>query len=286
VESSSSLTAVDAVTAIVKLLSLLAVLQSCGLALFVALYRQDLSGTVPALARLTLVSALVAVGLVLASHWMMAARMSGTWSGLFDLALLKLSALSSGGLAAACRILGMGMLALAIARNVKWLALIGIMLALGSFALSGHSTTFSPRVVLAPLLMLHVLIAIYWLGALPALSMVARYERSVVAIEKFSKHATTLVPILAIAGAGMAFMFVPSWSGLASPYGAALMLKMNGFFVLLLVAAFNKLRLVPALRSGDASARALFRRTAMLEYALIAAVLAATSLLTTVLSPP
>ena len=72
---------------------------------------------------------------------------------------------------------------------------------------------------------------------------------------------------------------------LASPYGALFAVKLALFASLLGLAAFNKLRLVPALRAGDAVAAARLRRSIGLEFAVVLAILVTTATLTTIASP-
>jgi putative copper resistance protein D len=60
---------------------------------------------------------------------------------------------------------------------------------------------------------------------------------------------------------------------------------MLGFGVLMYFAALNKLRLTPALWRADAGAAQRLRRSLLIEYLLIAAVLAITAVMTGLYSP-
>ena len=83
----------------------------------------------------------------------------------------------------------------------------------------------------------------------------------------------------------MAFMLAPDVSVLRRPYGELLAAKVIGFGLLLGLAALNKWRWVPALAAGETAARAALRRSIATEYALIAAVLSITAVLTAFYSP-
>ena len=68
-------------------------------------------------------------------------------------------------------------------------------------------------------------------------------------------------------------------------YGRLLAVKLAVFVLLLGLAAFNRLRLTPALLAGDAGAGARLRRSIGLEFAAVLVILVVTAVLTTVASP-
>ena len=103
----------------------------------------------------------------------------------------------------------------------------------------------------------------------------------------FGRRAVWIVPVLLIAGTLYATMLVGSVAALATtPYGQVLMVKVGLVSGLLGLAALNKFLLVPALRSGEAAASSRLRRSIDWELAGVAAVLLATSLMTTSLLLP
>jgi putative copper export protein len=71
-----------------------------------------------------------------------------------------------------------------------------------------------------------------------------------------------------------------------SSYGRCIALKLAFVAGLLSLAAFNKLRLTPRLRAGDAGAGRSLRTSIRLEMLLGVMVLAVTATLTTVAGPP
>ena len=103
----------------------------------------------------------------------------------------------------------------------------------------------------------------------------------------FGRWAIWIVPVLLIAGTIYAVMLVGSVEALvATPYGQVLMVKVGLVSGLLGLAALNKFRLAPALRDNQASALLRLRRSIDWELAGVAAVLLATSLMTTSLFLP
>jgi putative copper export protein len=71
-----------------------------------------------------------------------------------------------------------------------------------SYTLLGHSLTFAPRPLLAALLLVHLIIAAYWIGSLPPLAWVARRDGPQAAhlIEDWARIAAQAVPLLIAAG--------------------------------------------------------------------------------------
>ena len=190
----------------------------------------------------------------------------------------------------AARLIGLTLLLLALRPHVhcRPLARAGAFLALGSFLVSGHALLDTHRMLLAPLLGLHVLAVAFWFGALWPLRQVAELEpapRAAAVLHSFSRRAVWLVPLLGLAGLGLAGVLLPDLAALRRPYGQILCVKVLLFAVLLALAARNKLALVPALARADSRALPALRRNLMLEYALICTVLTATALMTGLFSP-
>ncbi len=98
-------------------------------------------------------------------------------------------------------------------------------------------------------------------------------------------YAVWLVPLLGLAGIGLAVALLPGAAALRRPYGLLLCLKALLFAALLGLAALNRARLVPALARGQASAHAELKRTLAAESYLITAVLIATAVLSGQFSP-
>ena len=110
-------------------------------------------------------------------------------------------------------------------------------------------------------------------------------ERAAHVLKAFSAAALWLVPLLALAGAGMAALLLPDFSALLAPYGWLLMTKVALFAALMALAALNRLRLVPALARGEPRATQRLRQSVAAEYVLICVVLAVTAALTGLFSP-
>jgi copper transport protein len=169
------------------------------------------------------------------------------------------------------------------------LALPAALLAVGSLALTGHALTAGPLWLTAPLLILHVLIAAFWLGALwPLGQALARLEpgEAILLVKRFSAIALPAVVLLIAAGAAMAFLQLGRLSELFSTaYGLRLSSKLAFVAVLLMIAALNRLWLTPALAAGRANAVHRLRASVGLEVGFGLAILAATSSLGAVPPP-
>jgi copper transport protein len=166
------------------------------------------------------------------------------------------------------------------------LALIGAAAIIASFALTGHTAVNAWRALLAPLLLTHIAIVTFWFGSLAPLRQVLRLEPAApaaAAVARFSALAVWLVPLIAVAGIGMALLLLPDAAALRRPYGLMLLTKAALFALLMGLAAVNRLRLAPALARSQA--REPLRRTLALEFVLICVVLAVTALLTGRYSP-
>jgi putative copper export protein len=281
----------DALVIGLRALVFVALFQAAGAALFLALYRPQL---LPAVAdRLRLVARIAALVALVAAvlHYVLTpARMAGDFGSTFDPALESLLLRSSSGTAHIVRVVGLAVLLLALDRASRvntWGACIGATLALASFALMGHSVIHPQRWILAPLLLVHVFVAAVWLGALAGLFIAARDTGTASAplAARFSAHAGAAVPAIFVCGFLMSVLFIRSFVELATPYGAMVLGKSMGFALLMAFAALNKWRLVPRLSAGDASAVPALQRSVRAEWALIAAVLVATAIVTSLYAP-
>jgi putative copper export protein len=231
---------------------------------------------------------LAALALVIAQGLLEPVYLAGAWEGLADPALRRLALASPGGVVLWLRFMGLGTLALALWRAHPGLALPAALVALGSFLVSGHTLVDPHRVLLLPLLALHVGAAAFWFGALGCLRrpvLAAAGASYVALLQRFSARALWLVPLLALAGVLLAATLLPDWAALGRPYGLLLVMKATLFAVLMALAALNRQRLVPALSLGQPSAAARLRMTLRAEYLLVLAVLAVTACMTGAFSP-
>ncbi len=283
--------ATDALVIGLRAVGFVALFQAAGAALFLALYEPHVA-RVPAdkLRHVARVAALVALVAAVLHYVLTPARMAGDFGSTFDPALESLLLRSSSGSAHIVRVVGLALLLLSLDRASKintWAGCGGAALALLSFVLMGHTVIHEQRWILAPLLLIHVVVAAVWLGALAGLYIAARETGSAsgALVARFSTHATWAVPAIFVCGLVMSVLFIRSLAELASPYGAMVIGKSLGFAALMALAAHNKWRLGPRLLAGDASAVEPLQRTIKTEWALIAVVLAATAVMTSLYAP-
>ncbi|HET7609791.1 MAG TPA: CopD family protein [Gammaproteobacteria bacterium] len=281
----------DALVIGLRAVVFVALFQAAGAALFLALYeRQTAPAAAERLRRFARAAALVALVAAVLHYVLTPARMAGSFGSTFDPSLESLLLRSSSGTAHIVRVVGLAILLLSLDRASRvntYGACIGAALALWSFALMGHTAIHPQRLILAPLLLVHVVVAAVWLGALAGLYIAARETGTASAplVARFSAHAGWAVPAIFVCGLGMSVIFIGSFAELATPYGAMVLGKSLAFAALMALAAQNKWRLGPRLSAGDASAVPALRRTVKAEWVLIAVVLAGTAVMTSLYAP-
>jgi putative copper export protein len=312
----------DIVSVVLRALSFVLQLQAAGVVFFAVAFGPALTislSTVRSLARMTAFAGLF----VVAAHYLLEpARMAGDWSGVLDSSLQSLSWNSSAGGAFAVRELGLlliiagmqtssarltaerlfkssvGMTSLKLppvlwlrrlsARGFTLVGIAGAVLVAASFTLTGHTSASPRRSLLAPLLLTHILIVAFWLGALWPLCLVTlreSRERAARVVVLFSGSAIWLVPLILLVGVATAALLLPNLDALWQPYGELLIAKVVLYALLLALAALNKWRFGPALGAGDLFAGRSFRRMVIAEYVIIVIVLAVTAVMTTFFSP-
>lgn len=167
------------------------------------------------------------------------------------------------------------------------LRLIGAVLVLTSFALSGHVVTAGPRWLTTPPLLLHAAVAAFWIGSLlPLHRALARpVSEAGPLLQRFSRVAVWAVPVLIAAGLVMAWFQVRHPEALVTTdYGRTLLAKLILVGILLGLAALNRFRLTPGLMRGNPRAVSQFGWSIRGEIGLVVGVLAATAILGT--TPP
>jgi putative copper export protein len=268
-------------------LALLGMYQAVGAAIFVALFGAQVPRVCEHVRRFAVAIAAAAAVLVLLQLPLTAARMAGDFAGAADPHLLTLAAHSSRADAAELTLVGLLLLCIGSTRALP-VALLGAALCVCAPVLAGHTSVNPRRALLAPLLVAHVSIGAFWLGSLWPLLLTLRWESAQLAaavLQRFSKIAGWLVPCIALAGLGMAFLLIDDASVLRRPYGLILLGKLMVFMILMALAALNRWRYTPSLTSPARPASQPLRRSLVAEYLLIAAVLAMTATLTTFFSP-
>ncbi len=260
--------------------------------IFIALWERELGSGLAERARDVARAAAVVALIVTVVHYVMQpARMAGDLGATFDPSLEALLLQSSSGTANIARVVGLAVLVLSLDRATKAntiAASIGAALAILSFAFGGHTAIHPLRLVLAPLLLVHLAVAAFWFGALWPLHTAAGEgppERSGPLIARFSTLAMRIVPAVLVCGLLMAVVLVRSAGELLTGYGAMLIAKTTGFAVLMGLAALNKWRLQPGVAAGDRNATRAFRRSVAAEWGVIAVILVTTAVMTSLYAP-
>ncbi len=215
------------------------------------------------------------------------------FSGMFDFEIFKIVIDSPIGDSTLYRILGLiillvGLHFTGILHN--FIGAIAVLIISWSFTQIGHLSNIEPSLIKL-LLILHLLGVAYWIGAFIPLYRAANGllpdEETADLAHRFGQWAVYIVIGLFIAGLIMAFNLLASPSQLFSTeYGRTLGFKILIFFALLGLAALNKLRLVPALKTSQPNAAKRLRQSIMLESLLVATIFIITAILTTVTQLP
>lgn len=193
------------------------------------------------------------------------------------------------GIAAGLQVSG-SLLLIVFARGKGWTwvaRVVGGGLVVASFAVNGHAAAVD--LVSGIVAFIHVMAGAWWLGALLLLWPACRQLTGASLdqlIRAFSRIAMAVVTNLLLAGVLLILTLVDfSHAPWLSPYGQALACKVGLAGLVLGLALYNKAQLTPRLADGDGSAALALRRSIAVEIGLLAAVISATSFLTTYTSP-
>ena len=213
-------------------------------------------------------------------------------SGMWEWGLLKIILGTPEGLGTEVRLAGLGLIAL-IGLRRNWsdgLAATGIMVTVLSYALVGHTAAADAGTLLQMLVSLHLMAVAYWIGALwplRQLTYAPDLPRTATIMARFGNVAAYAVGALVVAGLALTWALLRQPVALLdSDYGRLLLVKLALVAVLLALAAGNKLRLVPRLASGDASAVASLRKSITAEIVAVLLILLVTASFTTLTGPP
>ena len=278
------------VTVVVKALAHLASLTAAGSALVLASLTKLDRDTRRMVGRLGLGCAFTA-GLASATLIPVGAiyLASGSWAGAVDPVLTGMLAASPVGESIGVRIVGLAVVAVLFisGRAPRIVAVAGAGIVCASFAFRGHVLA-EPRVILGALVTAHLLGLAFWIGAFAPLHRLAGHAdpiRAGTAAAEFGRRALWVVPALAVAGATLLVLLTGNpLDAVETTYGRLLAVKLAVFLLLLGLAAFNRLRLIPALLAGDAGAGVRLRRSIGLEFTAVLIILATTAILTTIAS--
>ncbi|MFT4860883.1 MAG: putative copper resistance protein D [Pseudohongiellaceae bacterium] len=162
------------------------------------------------------------------------------------------------------------------------LVLMGLAL---SFPLAGHVSVLNDWARFA--LALHVLAFAFWIGLLWPFMVLANtpdLDLLQTKLRQFGRHAIGVLVVLGSAGAVILWQLFGSLSEFfGSAYGLTMTLKLLIVIAIISIAAFNKLRLVPAIVEAGGAQR--FRQSVKIEMVVAAAILVLTSYLSTLVGP-
>jgi putative copper export protein len=220
-----------------------------------------------------------------------AAAMSGDLHGFIDFDLVSMVAQSGEWRALLARTLGLIAAVAAASTSPKRgaLSLVGAVAAATSFAWVGHVHA-QRSAWLATASAVHLASVAFWVGALwPLLITLRRSDgkRAAQAVMRFAAGAVAVVGLLVLAGILLLATLVGHWAALwQSDYGRSFLAKLALVAALLSVAALNKWRFTPRLRTNDPRAIRALRLSIRLEMVLAILILTVTAGLTTVSGPP
>ena len=220
------------------------------------------------------------------------ANLTGDVSGLTDPEMLKLLWTTPVGTALLLRLVGLSLLiaGLLMGRVGTWVSVLGGVIAIWSFDQVGHVSGLGTT-LLDLALILHLLVVALWIGVLTPLKRLASssstYASAADVGHRFGVVASATVPVLIIVGGYMGYQLVGSFTALVgTSYGQAMIIKVLLVGLLLGLAAANKLRFIPALRTGDPAVANHLSKSISIEWIVILAVLGMTAVLTTNLTLP
>ena len=264
----------------------LGVMTSAGTVMAMLMFRLERTrGLAMTFAVLGIVAAILAFSL-------RGANLTGDVSGLTDPEMLKLLWTTPVGTALLLRLVGLGLLiaGLLMGRVGTWVSVLGGVIAIWSFDQVGHVSGRETK-LLDVALMLHLLAVALWIGVLIPLKRLASssstYASAADVGHRFGVVASATVPVLIIVGGYMGYQLVGSFTALVgTSYGQAMIIKVLLVGLLLGLAAANKLRFIPALRTGDSAVANHLSKSISVEWIVILAVLGMTAVLTTNLTLP
>ena len=264
----------------------LGVMTSAGTVMAMLMFRLErIRGLAMTFAVLGIIAAILAFSL-------RGANLTGDVSGLTDPEMLKLLWTTPVGTALLLRLVGLSLLiaGLLMGRVGTWVSVLGGVIAIWSFDQVGHVSGLETT-LLDLALMLHLLAVALWIGVLTPLKRLASssstYASAADVGHRFGVVASATVPVLIIVGGYMGYQLVGSFTALVgTSYGQAMIIKVLLVGLLLGLAAANKLRFIPALRTGDPAAANYLSKSIRVEWIVILAVLGMTAVLTTNLTLP
>lgn len=172
----------------------------------------------------------------------------------------------------------------------RWVAAVGVGLAVVAPSLVGHPRAYAPAVVWIASDVVHLTAGAVWLGGLVGLvltlrRLAGRERPAAEALTRFSTVAAGVLVVLAATGTLLAWRILGSWVNLwESSFGRLLLVKLAAVLVVVSIAAWNRFRMLPrvvrAAGFGDRRrAAAGVARTVAAEAAVVLVVLGVTGFL-------
>lgn len=168
------------------------------------------------------------------------------------------------------------------------LAILSGLLIAVTFTFIGHSTELG--LLAQGLILVHVLIIGSWIGAFYPLWKLCSTDDNIVikkVMDTFGRLGIVIVILVLLSGMGMVWMLFDSPTELfSSDYGIAVTIKLCLVAIILLIAAWHKLVLVPKLTIANTSlAKQKLQKSIGLEALIAVLILATTAVLSSVLDP-
>jgi cytochrome c oxidase assembly factor CtaG len=141
-----------------------------------------------------------------------------------------------------------------------WLAVLSVV-ALLPLALSGHAAGSDDHQAAVDSLGAHLVGVSVWVGGLAAVVLLSPWvgDTLPVTVRRYSTLAGGCFVVVALSGLVNAWLRLGSWSGLASAYGALVLVKTAALATLGLAGWWHRRRLLGALTDGPAGRRAFLR---------------------------
>jgi len=220
------------------------------------------------------------------------ATLAGDISGIIDWEILGILWQTPVKYSFIIRVLGLGLILVGMfsVRFGLLIQLLGALIAIGSFSLTGHVSQ-TDHVLFSFLLFIHLSLLALWLGILIPLYRLSKVsgllKPTALIAHRFGQLASFFVPVLIVAGLWLAYQLVGSFEKLiGTSYGVNLIIKVGLVSAILALAAVNKLRIVPSMQAGNQNARKHLTRSVNVETILVFTVLLATAVLTSVQTLP
>ncbi|CAB1275235.1 copper resistance CopC/CopD family protein [Candidatus Nitrosacidococcus tergens] len=155
-----------------------------------------------------------------------------------------------------------------------------------AFSVSGHASTAPPQWLARPLVTLHIITAIFWVGLfIPLVRLLPSYRNpfptliGLTPLASFSRWITPVVIVLVISGLGLSYLQVDRLDSLwRTEYGEILIAKLILVALLLILASLNRWCYTEPALSGSTKAQKHLKYSISLEIILAILVLGVVSL--------